>query len=308
MWLWVVTDGPPHHEAWGGACVLWANALWKMMLTMSTLYTCKYITRIQTEPTLIIKGNDYYSTLQSTLSWHQSSRAWQCHAVSVSLARGTRDLSPAASRQFPVILDDTAGATLCLYFFSAVQAATTVHTMRRSWCASVLNGHPEPGLQVWECSQTTAESSDTLPIHCAQHVQQSVDMSIHLPAGLQCDSIQMAEVVQLIYLLICRAWLYPRVNVANTLTSQSTTVSACRVKTDGAKTGLLSAIWSPIIIINESLMLNPLSVPWFHEHGPWGCCIFVILQCVCVYIYRVFHEVLSPVTEHVPEVIWKYFS
>ena len=32
--------------------------------------------------------------------------------------------------------------------------------------------------------QTTADSSDTPPIHCAQHVQHSVDMSIQLPAGL----------------------------------------------------------------------------------------------------------------------------
>ena len=35
--------------------------------------------------------------------------------------------------------------------------------------------------------QTTAESSITLSIHCVQHVQQSVDMSIQLPADLQCD-------------------------------------------------------------------------------------------------------------------------
>ena len=45
-------------------------------------------------------------------------------------------------------------------------------------------------------AQTTAESSDTSSIHCDQHVQQSVDMSINLPAGLQCNPAQMAEVVQ----------------------------------------------------------------------------------------------------------------
>ena len=44
--------------------------------------------------------------------------------------------------------------------------------------------------------QTTAESSDTPPIHCAQHVQQSVDMSIRLHAELQCDPVQMAELRQ----------------------------------------------------------------------------------------------------------------
>ena len=45
----------------------------------------------------------------------------------------------------------------------------------------------------------TAESSNT-PIHCAQHVQQSIDMSIQLPAGPQFDSVQMAEVVQQEYM------------------------------------------------------------------------------------------------------------
>ena len=51
---------------------------------------------------------------------------------------------------------------------------------------------------------TTAESSDTPSIHCAQHVQ-FVDMSIQLPAGLQYDPVQMAEVVQQEYVI--GAWL-----------------------------------------------------------------------------------------------------
>ena len=45
-------------------------------------------------------------------------------------------------------------------------------------------------------SLTTTESSDTPPVHCAQHVQQSVDMSMQVPADQQCDLVQMAEVVQ----------------------------------------------------------------------------------------------------------------
>ena len=65
--------------------------------------------------------------------------------------------------------------------------------------------------------QTTAESSDTPPIRCAQHVQQFVDMSIQLPAGLHCDFTQMAEVVQEKYVLNVGAWLYPTMNVANTV-------------------------------------------------------------------------------------------
>ena len=65
--------------------------------------------------------------------------------------------------------------------------------------------------------QIAAESSNTPPIHCAQHVQQCVDMSMQLLASVQSDPVQMAEIVQQEYLLIGGAWLYPRVNVANTV-------------------------------------------------------------------------------------------
>ena len=44
--------------------------------------------------------------------------------------------------------------------------------------------------------QTRAESSDTPPIYYAQHVQQSIDRSIQLLAGLHCDPVQIAVVVQ----------------------------------------------------------------------------------------------------------------
>ena len=63
--------------------------------------------------------------------------------------------------------------------------------------------------------QTTSESSDTPRIHCVQHVQQFVDMSIQLPARLQCDPVEMAKFVQQEYLLVDGAWLYPRMIVAN---------------------------------------------------------------------------------------------
>ena len=48
-------------------------------------------------------------------------------------------------------------------------------------------------------------------------MQQSADIPIQLPAGLQCDPVQMAEVVQQNYVLVDGAWLYSRVNVANTI-------------------------------------------------------------------------------------------
>ena len=86
--------------------------------------------------------------------------------------------------------------------------------------------------------QTTAESSDTPPIHCVQHVLQSFNMSIQHPAGLQCDPVQMADVVEQEYVLIGRAWFYPRVNVTNTvhLSKHHSYCLQCQ------NTGFLSAI------------------------------------------------------------------
>ena len=62
----------------------------------------------------------------------QSSRAWRYRGVSGSLARSTHDLSPTASRQFP-ILGDTAVAT-CAWISSldSVQTTTAAHTMHQS--------------------------------------------------------------------------------------------------------------------------------------------------------------------------------
>ena len=103
------------------------------------------------------------------------------------VARSTHDLSSAASRRFPMVLDETANATCA--WISSLNAARTIC---QSWHASALHSHPEPG----DVPHTTAESSDTPLIHWARHVQQSVDMSIQLPTGLQCNPVQMAEIVK----------------------------------------------------------------------------------------------------------------
>ena len=55
MWLWIATDDFPYHQSWGGACLLWTTALWKMTLTRSMPHVD--ITHIQTEPTLITEDN-----------------------------------------------------------------------------------------------------------------------------------------------------------------------------------------------------------------------------------------------------------
>ena len=50
--------------------------------------------------------------------------------LSGSLAKGTSNLSPAASRQFQMVLGDTAGATCALISsLNAVQSVTTARTI-----------------------------------------------------------------------------------------------------------------------------------------------------------------------------------
>ena len=100
-----------------------------------------------------LKKTEHHSTLQSTLSRHQSSRARRCRGASGSLARRARDLSPAISRRFPMVLGDTVSARCARNsFLDAVWATTAARTVHRSWCASVLRGRPEPGLRLRECS------------------------------------------------------------------------------------------------------------------------------------------------------------
>ena len=169
MWPRVVTDGPPHHEAWGGTCVLWVNALQKMTFARSTLYLCM---PIQTEPTLITEDNRMPFHSPVDLLQHQSSHAWWCRGVSGSLARGTHDLTPAASRQFPVVLGDTAGATCARVFFFWMLFVWP-QLLKQCIVLDVCLYYVAIQDLVYGCGnvpQITAGSSDTPLIHCAQHM------------------------------------------------------------------------------------------------------------------------------------------
>ena len=58
---------------------------------------------------------------------------FRCRGVSGILARGTRDVSPAVSRRFPMVLGGTAGAKCArVSSVDAVRATTAARTMRRS--------------------------------------------------------------------------------------------------------------------------------------------------------------------------------
>ena len=95
------------------------------------------------------------------------------------MARGTLDLSPTESRWFLMVLGDTASVTCAR--ISSLDVATIAHKICRSWHASVPCSRPEPDLRVWECSTDLCRKQRHTTIHCAQHVQQSVDTSIQLP-------------------------------------------------------------------------------------------------------------------------------
>ena len=157
----------------------------------------KYANALTYGPYSSLKTTERHSTLQPTLSRHQSSRVQRCRGVSGSVVRGTRDLSPAASRWFPMVLGDTAGATCTrISSLDTVRAATAAHTMRQTWRESVLRGRPEPGFRVWECSTDHCwkqrYTTDTLCPTIA-----AIRRYVHpASAGLQCDPVKMAEVVQ----------------------------------------------------------------------------------------------------------------
>ena len=96
-----------------------------------------------------LKTKEHHSILQSTLSRHQVSLVWRCHGMSGNLVRGTRDLSPAASRWFPMVFRDTANTIF--FFLDAVPVAIAARKTCRFWRVSVVRGRPEPGIWAWEC-------------------------------------------------------------------------------------------------------------------------------------------------------------
>ena len=67
-------------------------------------------------------------------------------------------------------------------------------------------------------------------------------MFIQLPVGLQCDPVQITEVVQQEYELVGGAWLYSRVNIANTVHLSKHHSYCLQSKLRAQRLGLLSVI------------------------------------------------------------------
>ena len=133
--------------------------------------------------------------------------------------------------------------------------------------------------------QTTVKSSNRPSIHCAQHVQQSVDMSIQLPAGLQCKPSQMAELQQQVQ----DAWAIYRRMTFSTYDRLHVTIHAC-VVARGSYTVYWClgtaycdvSIWTEFIIIYSTpTTINYLS----HQFA-----FFFLPYMVICKLIKIFHE------------------
>ena len=269
MWPRGVTDGPDTMKPEMVPTYSWRmhSGRWRFpdlrqtSVRLSLAYRQKQLSSLAT--------TKRHSTFQSTHSEHQNSRACRCRGVSGSLAKGTRDQSPAASGRFPKVLGDKAGATRAqISSLDAVRVATATRKMCRSWRASVLLGRPERGLRVWECSTYHYwKQRHTTDILCPTYA--AIRRYVHPQCDPPSNGWSCLTVVRTRRRGMFLEWM-----LQTLFAPQSTTVTACRVKTQVAKTGLLSAILLHMTVTNESLTLLPLSMhiiyPGASEHSPWG--------------------------------------
>ena len=170
-----------------------------------------------------LKTTERHSTVQSTLSRHQGSRAWRCFGLSGSLTRGTYDLI----HNWPCWHNR---CKMCPDFFPGCYSGghRCSHNASILTCVCTMRP-PESGLRVWECRHTT----DIL----YPHLQQSAICPSSFP--------QVYNVTPFEWLKFLISSTNASAGLGCTLewmlrtlfTSQSTTVTACRVKTEGTKTG-----------------------------------------------------------------------
>ena len=118
----------------------------------------------------LLKTTERHSILQSTLSWHQSRRAWRFRGLSGSLAKSTRDLSPVASTRLPMVLRDIEGATCARVYSLMLFGRPPLLAQRVDLDVHLY--YAAIKYLVYGCEnvpQTFTESRDTPPIQCAQH-------------------------------------------------------------------------------------------------------------------------------------------
>ena len=146
--------------------------------------------------------------------------------------------------------------------------------MRRSWSASVLCGRPEPGLQVWECSTDNCwkqqHTTDTMCPTCAASIWPS-----SFPQACNATPLKLLKLFNRITYSSAGDGCTLEGMLQTLFTSQSTTATICRVKTEGAKIGLLIADDREKWKTNTSTPhFARILYPSANEHRPWGCCTF----------------------------------
>ena len=180
-----------------------------------------------------LKTTECYSTLQSTLSRHQSSRAWRCSSVTDSLARVTRDLNQTVLNG---LWRDTAVQHVPRFFFPECCSGGT---MRRSWRATALRGHWECSLRMWELSTD----------HWWKQQLHTTDTLCRNPSICSWSFPHAYNATPLKWLKLFNRSTYSSAGYGCTLewmlrtqfTSQSTTVTACRVKIEAQ----IQTSWAP---------------------------------------------------------------
>ena len=105
MWPLVVTDGLHTMKPEVGP-VHYGQMHSRRWHSPGICHKCVCLSFVHRQNLLLsLKTTEHHSTLQSTLTRHQSSRALQCHGVSGSLAEGS---------WFPMVLGDTASILTCV--------------------------------------------------------------------------------------------------------------------------------------------------------------------------------------------------
>jgi hypothetical protein len=165
-----------------------ANAFRNMTLISSTPYTCTLTLANRQNLLKSLKTTKRHSTLHPILL-----RTQRYHGVCYSLARGTRDISPDASRRFPKL---TSRCNVCPDIFPGCCSGGQRCSQNASILTFLYTTQPS---RAWAMEVnvilTTAGISHTSSKNCDQHVQKSIDTSIQLPEDLQCP-VKMVEVVQ----------------------------------------------------------------------------------------------------------------
>ena len=176
-------------------------------------------------------------------SWHQSSRALWCKWYP---DRGTCDLSPAVSRQFPMVLGDTGGATCSQS--SSLDAARRPPLIAQYINLDMRLYYVANQNLVYVCGnvpQTTTQSSDTLLIPC-------VNMYIN-------PSICPSSFLQVKWLKLFNRSMYSSEGHSFTLKLMFQTVFTSQapqlLPAESKQRVQRQAIWSPITVTNQSIFL-----------------------------------------------------